>query len=45
MMAGSVGLKDALQSEEVQVTGSTVDLLRFLSLIDKATGAFPIVTR
>ncbi len=45
MMAGSVGLKDAVQSDAVQVTGSTVDLLRFLSLIDKPSGTFPVVTR
>ncbi len=45
MMAGSVGLKDAVMSDDVQVSGSTVELVRFLSLIDKGTGAFPIVTR
>ena len=45
MMAGSVGLSDAIRSDAVQVTGSTVELLRFLSLIDKPKGAFPIVTR
>ena len=45
MMAGSVGLSDAIQSDAVQVTGSTVELLRFLSLIDKPKGTFPIVTR
>ena len=45
MMAGSVGLKDAVMSDAVQVNGSTVELLRFLSLFEKAKGAFPIVTR
>ena len=45
MMAGSVGLKDAVMSDDVHVVGSTVDLLRFLSLFDKAAGTFPIVTR
>ncbi|MFN8669900.1 MAG: alkyl sulfatase dimerization domain-containing protein [Gemmatimonadaceae bacterium] len=45
MMAGAVGLKDAVMSDDVRVTGSTVELLRFLSLFDKPAGAFPIVTR
>ena len=45
MMAGSAGAKDLLMSDDVKVTGSKIDLGRFLSLIDKATGTFPIVSR
>jgi len=45
MMAGTAGAKDMLTSDELKVTGSKIDLARFLSLIDKAPGNFPIVTR
>jgi alkyl sulfatase BDS1-like metallo-beta-lactamase superfamily hydrolase len=45
MMAGTAGAKDMLMSDEIKVTGSKIDLARFLSLIDKAPGTFPIVTR
>ena len=45
MMAGTAGAKDMLTSDEIKVTGSKIDLARFLSLIDKAPGTFPIVTR
>lgn len=34
-----------LTSDEVEIEGSTLDLGRFLRLIDKAPGTFPIVTR
>ena len=45
MMAGTAGAKDLLLSDDVKVSGSKIDLGRFLSLMDKAQGTFPIVTR
>ena len=45
MLTGSAGAKDLLLSDEVRIDGSTIDLGRFFSLIDKADGTFPIVTR
>ncbi len=45
MMAGTAGAKDMLTSDDIQVTGSKIDLARFLGLIDKAPGTFAIVTR
>lgn len=45
MMAGTAGAKDMLMSDDVKVSGSKIDLARFLGLIDKAPGTFPIVTR
>jgi alkyl sulfatase BDS1-like metallo-beta-lactamase superfamily hydrolase len=43
VMAGTAGLKDVL-SDQLKIDGSRIDLVRFLSLIDKAPGTFPIVT-
>ncbi len=45
MIAGTAGVKDTLLSDELQVTGSKIDLVRFFGLIDKAAGVFPVVTR
>jgi len=45
MMAGTAGVKDMLLSDQLRIDGSKLDLVRFLSLIDKAPGNFPIVTR
>ena len=45
MMAGKVGAKDLLMSDEIQISGSRIDLARFLGLIDKAPGTFPIIPR
>jgi len=45
MMAGTAGVKDTLMSDDLKVGGSKIDLVRFFTLIDKAPGAFPIVTR
>ncbi|MFZ4479553.1 MAG: alkyl/aryl-sulfatase [Rhodoferax sp.] len=45
MMAGTAGVKDTLLGDELKVSGSRVDLLRFFALIDKAPGNFAIVTR
>ncbi len=45
MIAGTAGVKDTLLSDELQVKGSKIDLVRFFGLIDKAAGVFPVVTR
>jgi len=45
MVAGTAGVKDTLLSDDLKVDGSTIDLVRFFSLIDKAPGTFAIVTR
>ena len=45
MMAGTAGVKDTLLSADLKIGGSTIDLVRFFTLIDKAPGTFAIVTR
>ena len=45
MIAGTAGIKDTLMSDDLKVDGSKIDLVRFFSLIEKAPGVFPIVTR
>jgi alkyl sulfatase BDS1-like metallo-beta-lactamase superfamily hydrolase len=45
MMTGTAGVKDTLLSDDLQIGGSKIDLLRFMSLLDKAPGNFAIVTR
>jgi alkyl sulfatase BDS1-like metallo-beta-lactamase superfamily hydrolase len=45
MIAGTAGVKDTLLSDDLKVGGSTVDLVRFFGLIDKAPGTFAIVTK
>jgi alkyl sulfatase BDS1-like metallo-beta-lactamase superfamily hydrolase len=45
MMAGTAGVKDFLFSDELRIDGSKIDLVRFLTLIDKAPGTFAIVTK
>ena len=45
MMAGTAGVKDTLLSDDLKVTGSKIDLVRFFTLIDKAPGTFQIVTK
>lgn len=44
MMAGTAGVKDTLLSSDLKIGGSTIDLVRFFGLIDKAPGTFAIVT-
>jgi alkyl sulfatase BDS1-like metallo-beta-lactamase superfamily hydrolase len=44
MMIGQAGLKDTLFSDELEVEGSKIDLVRFFSLFDKPKGTFNIVT-
>ena len=45
MMAGTAGVKDTLMSDDLKISGSTIDLVRFFGLIDKAPGTFAIVTK
>jgi len=45
MMAGTAGIKDLLFNEDLKIDGSRIDLVRFLTLIDKAPGTFAIVTK
>ncbi len=45
MMTGQAGIKDAVFSNEIKVDGSKLDLIGFLSLIDKQPGTFGVVTR
>ncbi len=44
MMVGTAGASDTLLSDDLKVSGSKVDLVRFFSLFDKAQGTFAIVT-
>jgi len=44
MMAGTAGVKDTLLSDDLEIDGSEIDLVRFFTLIDKAPGTFAIVT-
>jgi alkyl sulfatase BDS1-like metallo-beta-lactamase superfamily hydrolase len=44
MMAGTAGVRETLLSDDLKVTGSRIDLVRFFRLIDKAAGTFAIVT-
>jgi hypothetical protein len=45
MMAGTANVKDMLLGDELKVTGSRIDLVRFFGLLDKATGVFAVVTK
>jgi alkyl sulfatase BDS1-like metallo-beta-lactamase superfamily hydrolase len=45
IIAGSAGIQDTLLSDDLKVTGSKVDLVRFFGLIEKAPGSFSIVSR
>ena len=45
MMAGTAGIKDFLFNDDLKIDGSRIDLVRFLTLIDKAPGTFAIVTK
>jgi alkyl sulfatase BDS1-like metallo-beta-lactamase superfamily hydrolase len=44
MMVGKIGLTDILSSDTVNVDGSTLDLIKFFSMIDIPKGDFNIVT-
>ena len=45
IIAGSAGMQDTLLSDDLKLTGSKVDLVRFFGLIEKAAGTFGIVSR
>ncbi len=45
MMTGQAGAKELLLSDQAKIDGSKIDLGRFLSLLEKTPGTFPIVTR
>jgi alkyl sulfatase BDS1-like metallo-beta-lactamase superfamily hydrolase len=45
MMAGTAGIKDFLFNDDLKIDGSKIDLIRFLTLIDKAPGTFAVVTK
>jgi alkyl sulfatase BDS1-like metallo-beta-lactamase superfamily hydrolase len=45
LLTGGAGASDLLLSDAVSIEGSRIDLGRFLRLVDKAQGTFPIVTR
>jgi alkyl sulfatase BDS1-like metallo-beta-lactamase superfamily hydrolase len=45
LMTGQAGAKDLLLSGETKIDGSRIDLGRFLALLEKSPGTFPIVTR
>ena len=45
MMAGTAGIEDTLLSDELEIGGSRIDLVRFFTLIDSAPGTFAVVTR
>ncbi len=44
MLTGQAGLTDLLLSDEIQLEGSKLDLVKFFSLLDKPDGRFNIVT-
>jgi alkyl sulfatase BDS1-like metallo-beta-lactamase superfamily hydrolase len=44
MMAGTAGIKDTLLSDDLKLSGSRIDLIRFFALLEKPLGVFPIVT-
>jgi alkyl sulfatase BDS1-like metallo-beta-lactamase superfamily hydrolase len=44
MVTGQAGLKELLLSDEIELRGSRLDLLKFFSLLDKPDGRFNIVT-
>jgi alkyl sulfatase BDS1-like metallo-beta-lactamase superfamily hydrolase len=44
LATGTVGLRDALFSDDLSVDGSRMELLSFFSLLDRIDPAFPIVT-
>ena len=44
MATGQAGLKDLLLSDDIELEGSRLDLLKFFSLFDRPEGRFDIVT-
>lgn len=44
LVTKQVGIKEVLTSPDIKVSGSTLDLIKFFSLLDKPDLIFPIVT-
>lgn len=44
LVTKQVGIKEVLTSPAIKVGGSTFDLIKFFSLLDKPDLVFPIVT-
>jgi alkyl sulfatase BDS1-like metallo-beta-lactamase superfamily hydrolase len=44
MMTGTASARDVLLGDDLKISGSKIDLLRFLGLIDKPPRSFPTVT-
>lgn len=44
MMTGTAGIKEMLMSDELKVSGSKIDLVRFFTSIDRPPNGFPIIT-
>ena len=44
MLVGKADLKDFIFSNDLKIEGSKTDLMRFFSLFDRSSNAFPIVT-
>lgn len=44
LVTKQVGIKEVLTSPDIKVSGSTLDLIKFFSLLDKPDLVFPIVT-
>ena len=44
LVTGQAGLRDVVFSDSLHVEGSRLELLSFLSLLDRPDGRFPIVT-
>ena len=44
MVTGTAGIRDTLLSDELDIDGSRIDLVRFFGLLDKPDGRFAIVT-
>ena len=45
LMTGQAGAKDLLLSGQARIDGSALELARFFSMIERAAGDFPVVTR
>jgi alkyl sulfatase BDS1-like metallo-beta-lactamase superfamily hydrolase len=45
MLTGDAGAKELLLSDQTRIEGSRIDLARFFTLLERAPGNFPIVTR
>ena len=44
LVSGQAGLREVVFSDDLDVDGSRLELVCFLSLLDRPDGAFPIVT-